>query len=369
MAISKLPNKKFYIRVSTRINGKKVERKFTGHLPTMGAALAKELELNRELKALKETFENQDSRYTWKQALKEYLDHSEEIHRLSTFYNRMKVLEAHTSVLNDIELNDLDKASIRGLIDQANCSIAHKGELLKYIRQVFEHAIDNRKLSINPAKNINLMGNKNLKRKANHLTAMTQSEVARFLAYTKENNEQWYPIFFITYHLGLRSSEAVALEFEDVDWERGHVVISKSWCKLKKDFVPPKNGSSRIVPMNKSLATLLKELALLNGGKGFILPRSKFWMNGGATQIIHIIQEELGIKLTNYHSLRASFITHLLRNGMSLVQVQAMVGHEDISTTQRYVRLDGTDLQGATSSLDYEPEEKGLVLEFKSNEN
>lgn len=364
MAIKKLPNKKYFIRVTAYVNKKRFERKFTGILPTIGAARAKEQELLAELKDFKFKEENESSRYTWKKALNDYLDFSEENLRLSTFYNRMKVLEAHTPSLNDTELENLDKKTIKELVEGVNASLSHKKELLKYIRQVFELAIDNRKIIVNPAKNIKLHGDKSFHEKANSLSAMTKEEVAKFLNYTREVNHEWHPIFYVTYQLGLRSSEAVALEFEDINWEKSHVVISKSWCKYKKGFVPPKNGTSRIVPMNKQLKTFLKELSFRANGKGFVLPRISSWLNGGATGVLQSIQKELGIRLTNYHSLRASFITHLLRSGMSVVSVQAMVGHRELSTTQRYIRLDATDLQEATASLEIDLEPKGQVLIF-----
>ena len=364
MTIKKLGNKKYFVRVTTYINRKRFERKYTGIFLTIGGVRAKELELTQELKVLKERMENEESRYTWKKALAEYSDFSEENHRLSTFYNRMKVLEAHTLKLNDIELKDLDKKMIRDLIDSASCSMGHKKEVLKYIRQVLELAIDNRKIMANPAKNIKLHGDKNFQEKANVLTAMTQDEIRLLLNHAKEINHEWYPIFYVTYQLGLRSSEAAALEFEDINWEKSHIVISKSWCKHKKGFVPPKNGTSRIVPMNNQLKLYLKELSMQSNGKGYALPRMKSWLNGGATRILQSLQKELGIRLTNYHSLRASFITHLLRNGMSVVSVQAMVGHRELSTTQRYIRLDATDLQEATASLEINSDPTGQVLPF-----
>jgi integrase len=365
MTIKKLGNKNYFIRVTKYINGKKKERKFTGMFPTVGAVKAKEKELLDKLCDIKTKTESETNRYTWKVALQDYFDYSEENLRLSTFYNRMKVLEAHTSSLNDLEIELLNKKAIKELLDGVKVSISHKKELLKYIRQVFELAIDNRKILINPAKNIKLQGDKNIYEKANVLTAMTKEEVTSFLNFSREINHEWYPIFYVTYQLGLRSSEAIALEFEDINWEKSHVVISKSWCKYKKGFVPPKNGNSRIVPMNKQLKTYLKELSLRAEGKGFVLPRIKQWLNGGATEVLQSIQKELGIKLTNYHSLRASFITHLLRSGMSVVSVQAMVGHRELSTTQRYIRLDATDLLDATVSLEIDLEQKGHIINFK----
>lgn len=193
-------------------------------------------------------------------------------------------------------------------------------------------------------------------------------KVIEVLNYSKEMDYDWFLIFGITYMLGLRSSEAVALEFDDIDWSREHVVISKSWCKKSKGFVPPKNGKMRIIPINSELKTILKEEYLKSEKKGFVLPRIQSWMNGGATKVLQRIQKKLGIKLTNYHSLRASFITHLLRDGMDIITVQAMVGHSELKTTQRYIRLDGTDLKGATNTLSLKDSSKGKVLKFSNND-
>ena len=335
----------------------------------MASVRAKELELIQVLEDLKKKEENEQLRYTWKKALNDYLDYSEEIHRMSTYYNRQKVLEAHTGLWDDLELHDLSKECVKKLLNSLDCSISHKKEILKYIRQVLELSIDNRKIFVNPAKNIKIHGDKSHKEKANKLVAMTREEVAQLLTYLKDLNHEWHPIFYVTYQLGLRSSEAIALEFDDIEFEKNHIVISKSWCKKKKGFVPPKNGTSRIVPMNKQLKVFLRELSLKSGGEGFVLPRNKSWMNGSATKVLQAVQKQLGIKLTNYHSLRASFITHLLRNGSDIVSVQAMVGHRELSTTQRYIRLDATDLQGATSALEIDMEPKGRVLSFEKDKS
>jgi integrase len=365
MAIKKLSNKKYKIRVSKYINGLKKERKFTGILPTMGDAKAKERELLQVLSELKDKEENESLRYTWRKALDDYFEHSEEEHRLSTYYNRLKVLEAHTVVWNELELLDIMKINIKTLIDTLSCSNSHKKEVLKYIRQVFDLAVDNRKLNNNPTKNIKIHGDKNYRNKANKLEAMTKDEVVTVLNYMEEIEHNWYDIFAITYLLGLRSSEAVALEFEDIDWSTNQIIISKSWCKKKKGFVPPKNGTSRRIPINNDLKLILKRLLLQNGREGFVLPRIKSWINGGATKILQKIQSDLDIKNTNYHSLRASFITHLLLDGMSVVKVQVLVGHAELSTTQRYIRLSGSDLDGVTDTLSIMPKSNCKILKLK----
>lgn len=352
MTIKKIDTNKYYIRVTTNINGKKREKKLTGIFKTKGEALSKENQFKEELSKLKLYEESESIRYTWKKALGEYLQYSEENHRLSTFYNRLKVLEKYTVAWNSKDLVEIDKLEVREMIEGIPLTVSFKKEVLKYVRQVFELACENRKIAFNPAKRIILEDDKSNLDKANHLMAMTKNEIATLFGYMREVNHEWYDIFYITYQLGMRSSEAVAFQFSDIKFDKAQVIISKSWCKKKKGFVPPKNGTSRIVPMNSQLSLMLENMRLKkNSENEFVLPRNGSWMNGGATKVLQKVQEHLGIKLTNYHSLRASFITHLLRDGLDITRVQAMVGHRYLSTTQRYIRLDGSDLIGATESL------------------
>ena len=79
------------------------------------------------------------------------------------------------------------------------------------------------------------------------------------------------------------------------------------------------------------------------------------------------IQTELGIKHTNYHSLRASCITYLLLDGMSVVKVQVLVGHAELSTIQRYIRLSGSDLSGVTDNLSIKTERSGRLIQFNKS--
>lgn len=351
MSIKKLGDGFYFIRVTRHIAGKKRERKFTGLLLTMGAANAKERELQAELERIKSIEEGDAKFYTWKKAFADYLIHAEKTLRLSTYYNRKTVLEKYTSAWSSKELKTISMSDVKSIVEAIPQTVSYQKEVLKYIKQVFEIAITNKHIESNPTKYIGLKDDKSLRSKASHLTAMTKTEIATLLAYMREQNHPWHDIFFVTYHLGLRSSEAVALQFSDVSYENDHVVISKSWCKQKKGFVPPKNGTSRIVPLNSQLKALLIKLQSTNGPEEFVLPRNRSWINGGATEILQKLQEHLGIQKTNYHSLRASFITHLLRGGLDITRVQVMVGHRELSTTQRYIRLSGSDLSGVTESL------------------
>jgi len=67
---------------------------------------------------------------------------------------------------------------------------------------------------------------------------------------------------------------------------------------------------------------------------------------------------EYGLKKANItkkahlHTLRTSFATHLIQNNVDVSYVQKLLGHSRLETTQRYIRLDDSDLQLIKSPLD-----------------
>ncbi|MFA6238144.1 MAG: site-specific integrase [Bacteriovorax sp.] len=350
MSIKKLGNGKHFIRVKVLVNNKSKELKHTGNFSTIGAARAKEKQLFEALLHLKHKLENEELRFTWDKAVKNYLEESENNLRLSTLYNRKVMLEAHTNTLNDIEIKDLNKTDFKNLFEKINISTTTKNELVKYCRQVLDQALENRKIFFNPLKGVNFKSDKNEKRKTS-TEAMTHEEIVQVLNFIQEVNIEFYEILFLTYQLGMRSGEAIALRFSDIDWDKNTVTIKRAWCRRKKGFDLTKTGQQRVVPINVSTETFLKILKIKYDGQEFILPRNKLWINGRMAESLREIQTHLGIRKTDYHSLRASFITNLLKNGVATVSVQSMVGHVELKTTQRYIRLHGTDLKGVTDVI------------------
>lgn len=138
----------------------------------------------------------------------------------------------------------------------------------------------------------------------------------------------------LLYATGLRVSELVGLKIQDVNLERGFVIVIG------------KGSKERVVPMGEEAAGVMRKYIssarpiLLNGAESeyvFIsskrrgITRQMFW------ERIKLYAAKAGIsKDISPHTLRHSFATHLLDNGADLRAVQAMLGHSDISTTQIY---------------------------------
>jgi integrase/recombinase XerD len=67
-------------------------------------------------------------------------------------------------------------------------------------------------------------------------------------------------------------------------------------------------------------------------------------------------------KTVSPHTLRHSFATHLLEGGASIRQVQEMLGHESILTTEIYTHLDRSHLQKAIN--EHHPLGKGRIMNY-----
>ena len=144
------------------------------------------------------------------------------------------------------------------------------------------------------------------------------------------------------YATGMRVTEIISLNVEDVNLEEGYVV-----CK---------NGNKqRNIPLGTMSLKALKEYieeardiliktasepALFVNINGTRLTRQGFW------KIIKFYKEQAHItKDITPHVLRHSFATHLLQNGADLKAIQTMLGHSDISSTQVYMQFQDEGLK------------------------
>ncbi len=197
---------------------------------------------------------------------------------------------------------------------------------------------------------------------------LTASEAQKLLVEAKNLNHRSYPIWAMALFTGMRSGEMYALRWNDVDLEHNRIFVTRSWCS-KAGFGPTKSQKNRVVPISQSLRDLLleiKESQLKTGPSEFVLPHLSEWENGTQAQITRDFCKSIGISSIKFHDLRATFITQMLMRGVPLAQVMSIVGHNQLKTTNTYLRVVGTDLAGAMVKLSYSLPATNLaeVVEF-----
>lgn len=143
-------------------------------------------------------------------------------------------------------------------------------------------------------------------------------------------------ILEILYGSGLRVSEAVNLRIENINF-------SSNFIKVKG-----KGQKERVIPMGQiEKGFIIKYINAFKSQKGrrpyiylFESKNKKQLSRSAVNKIVSQLSASAGIqqKVTP-HTLRHSFATHLLENGAPLREVQELLGHSNIETTQIYTNL------------------------------
>ncbi len=151
----------------------------------------------------------------------------------------------------------------------------------------------------------------------------------------------------LLYSCGLRVSELTALRLSDLFFGEGYIRIMGKGSKQR--LVPIGNvAMERIMlylDMRKTKDSRNKDILFLNN-RGKALSRIMVFT------IIRNAVERAGIdKSVSPHTFRHSFATHLLEGGANIRQVQEMLGHESIETTEIYTHLDTSRLRETVEKI------------------
>jgi integrase/recombinase XerD len=136
------------------------------------------------------------------------------------------------------------------------------------------------------------------------------------------------------YSAGLRISELVGLDVDDVDLEEGSV---RAFGKGSKERVVPLGR-----PAGDAIARYLKAGRPALAGRSsrgalFLNQRGGRLTRQGCAKLLRANVQRAGIrKRVTPHTLRHSFATHLLEGGADVRVVQELLGHASVQTTQIY---------------------------------
>jgi len=140
----------------------------------------------------------------------------------------------------------------------------------------------------------------------------------------------------LLYGSGLRVSELIHLTLGDLHINRRFInIVGKG---NKERIIPLGDESAFALKtyLEKSRSKLKKDL----GDIVFVNARGSSISRIGVYKMLKQLASEAGItKTVSPHTLRHSFASHLLENGVDLRMVQELLGHEDVSTTQIYTHI------------------------------
>ena len=146
----------------------------------------------------------------------------------------------------------------------------------------------------------------------------------------------------VMYATGIRVTELIDLNVEDVNLELGLIKCSRSKKSRAIPLYPAalKALTQYIREIRITMVSDPAERALFVNIGGVRMSRQGFW------KILKHYQVKAGIeKEITPHTLRHSFAVHLLENGADLGSLQELMGHSDISSTQMYTHMINSKLK------------------------
>jgi site-specific recombinase XerD len=169
---------------------------------------------------------------------------------------------------------------------------------------------------------------------------LSKEEVKKII--NSSSNPKHRLILKTIYGLGLRVSELVNLKPEHIDIDRKMVLIREA--KGKKD---------RYVKLPEIFSEELLSYIKLNPGE-YVFSGRKGKINIKTVQkIFENTLKKSGVKKrASCHTLRHSFATHLLEDGVDVRIIQKLLGHSKLETTQIYTHVSNFQLQNIKSPLD-----------------
>lgn len=293
-----------------------------------------------------EAIENESERITLDEVFARYIP----VHRSQTAVKTAKMTESYykrcvqehigNKKLIDITVNDIQAIVANALETKSS----RTSDFVKTVmRQLFNFAKDNELyFKDNPTSKIKIKLTDNKRQRF-----LTQCEAKLLLNALKLHSIDVYEMAAVSLHSGLRAGEIMNLKWEDIIWHANRMAI-----------LDTKNGSNRIEPMHQIVREIFERRHQFDK-TGYIFKAK----NGGKMKEISSTYQRVvdGLGFNNnisdprqkvvFHTLRHTYASWLVMNGVDLYTTQKLMGHKSNQMTQRYSHLAPGHLEKAISKL------------------
>lgn len=227
------------------------------------------------------------------------------------------VIETYISELSELGLSDRTRA-----------------RRLSALRTLYAFLMREKKIESNPTK---LIERPKQGRRLPKFLTESETEALINAAYNSTHPDYLRRVAFIEllYATGMRISELIQIKLSDIQWMDECILITG------------KGNKQRIVPFNQSTKTAFInyiQSSQPSSKLGWLFPSSNQASHLTRQRFFQIIKElamdaNLDPLKVSPHVIRHAFATHLLNHGANLINVQKLLGHSDVATTEIYTHI------------------------------
>ena len=279
-------------------------------------------------------------------------------------FNEITIKDFPVSALKKIKLEDIH-AFLFYLTNEMNAKATTRARKCSTIRIFFKYLTFNAKvLDINPAQN--LENPKLGKRQPKYLSLEDSKALLSSIEMDEadRNKERDYAIITIFLNCGIRLSELVGINIDDIDFSDNKMTVIGKGNKERTIYL----NSACISAINSYLDVRPKEGVKhdkKNSNKALFLSERKERIGNRTVQ--YVVKNELqkaGLDTTKYstHKLRHTAATLMYQyGGVDIRALQELLGHASISTTEIYTHVDNEQVRNAVES--------NPLADFNKNKN
>lgn len=256
--------------------------------------------------------------------LKKYIDAKSVTCKKSTMRNLESHLKLFKKLFKDKDMNTISQYEIFEFISAQPFTNISKTIYAKDLKAMYFFL--NKHFNIN-----NVMKEYDLywkREKKYEFEYWTLEDFKKFISVV--DDKQSANTFTFLYFTGVRIGEAVALTWDDIDFEKRTFSINKTFSIITQETTTPKTSSSiRLLKFGQLIYDVLKSQKELSSGR-FVFPNITFTYKRS-----HFKEwvKKAGVPELSYHGFRHSFASLMLSRGVPITVVSKYLGHSNSQTT------------------------------------
>lgn len=214
--------------------------------------------------------------------------------------------------------------------------------IMSTLHKAFREGVERRELERHPMDGVKLP-----KAERSELTTWDDQQVNRFLTYTRDEGDYYYPLWRLMFATGMRRGELLGLRWSDVDLVTCRIQVRQTVVEISGRGVlstPKTKAGRRTFTIDTATRDALALLAERHEDAAKAIGR---WNSDRVattlvgrpihprvfTRRFHALSDAAGLPRTRVHDARHAAATMALTHGVPIHVVSARLGHEDVSTT------------------------------------
>ncbi|HHX0196913.1 TPA: tyrosine-type recombinase/integrase [Enterococcus faecalis] len=248
----------------------------------------------------------------------------------------------------ELKLTKISPSYCQKVVNEWSKKYTRFDSMKMYTSKIFEFAITQNLLSMNPMKRIIMPKRQREIKTKEDQNFLDKDQLQEFLTLAKQKESmQYYTAFHLLAYTGMRKSELAALNWSDINWNANAISINKnvSYTSGQRIITTTKTTSSdRTISIDEITLNILKKWKLEQKkellSRGFIVQKDEKQLIFSNPSNGIMSPNVLWEKLKTYknfsispHGFRHTHASLLFESGATIKQVQERLGHSNINTT------------------------------------